>query len=69
MLRQLAQRRRRTLPSEHGSFKKGEVQRILDTYDTLPFILIGDSGEQDPEIYSDIASAYPGRILASIFAT
>ena len=51
-------------PSEHGSFKKGEVQRILDTYDTLPFILIGDSGEQDPEIYSDIASAYPGRILA-----
>ncbi len=51
-------------PSEHGSFKKGEVQRILDTYSGLPFILIGDSGEQDPEIYSDIVADYPGRILA-----
>ena len=51
-------------PSEHGSFKKGEVQRILDTYNDLPFILIGDSGEQDPEIYSDIVADYPGRILA-----
>ena len=51
-------------PSEHGSFKKGEVQRILETYSDLPFILIGDSGEQDPEIYSDIVADYPGRILA-----
>ena len=51
-------------PSEHGSFKKGEVQRILDTYPGLPFILIGDSGEQDPEIYSDVVASYPGRILA-----
>ncbi len=51
-------------PSEHGSFKKGEVQRILETYSDLAFILIGDSGEQDPEIYSDIVASYPGRILA-----
>ena len=51
-------------PSEHGSFKKGEVQRILDTYPDLPFILIGDSGEQDPEIYRDVVNDFPGRILA-----
>ena len=30
----------------------------------LPFVLLGDSGEQDPEIYGEIVSSYPGRILA-----
>ncbi|ADI14341.1 App1 family protein [Truepera radiovictrix] len=51
-------------PAGHGDFKGGEIRRILDTYPELPFILIGDSGEQDPEIYGEIVSAYPGRILA-----
>src|SRR5262249_22123995 len=30
----------------------------------LPFILIGDTSQQDPEIYRSIVAAYPGRILA-----
>ena len=50
-------------PSEHGSFKSREIRRILDMFPHLPFILIGDSGQEDPEIYYDIAGAYPGRIL------
>ena len=51
-------------PSEHGAFKQNEIRRILDAFPKLPFILIGDSGEQDPEIYGEIVSSYPGRILA-----
>ena len=27
-------------------------------------MLIGDSGEKDPEVYADIVRAHPGRILA-----
>ena len=50
-------------PAEHGSFKRGEICRILDTFPNLPFILIGDSGEEDPEIYGEIVDSYPGRIL------
>jgi len=50
-------------PAEHGAFKQREICRILDTFPELPFILIGDSGEEDPEIYGEIVSAYPGRIL------
>ncbi len=34
----------------------------MNTYPHLPFILIGDSGEQDPEIYSEIVKKYPLRI-------
>ena len=44
--------------------KTGRIREILDLHPHLPFVLIGDSGEKDPEIYADIVRAYPGRILA-----
>jgi phosphatidate phosphatase APP1 len=37
---------------------------VLDLHRKLPFVLIGDSGERDPEIYADVVREYPGRILA-----
>ena len=44
--------------------KTGRIQEILDLHPQLPFVLIGDSAERDPEIYAEIVRAYPGRILA-----
>ena len=44
--------------------KQKEILNILKTYPELPFILIGDSGEHDPDIYIEIAEAHPERILA-----
>jgi phosphatidate phosphatase APP1 len=44
--------------------KVDRVREILDVHPQLPFVLVGDSGEKDPEIYADIVRAYPGRILA-----
>lgn len=44
--------------------KQKEIINILKTYPQLPFILIGDSGEHDPDIYIEIAETYPERILA-----
>ena len=43
--------------------KRKAIEDILATY-PLQFVLIGDDGEQDPEIYGAIARRYPGRILA-----
>ncbi|CAN5784078.1 App1 family protein [soil metagenome] len=40
------------------------IREILDTYSTLPFILVGDSAQEDPEIYAEIVAAHPRRILA-----
>jgi hypothetical protein len=37
---------------------------MLDLYSDLPFILIGDSGQEDPEIYYELVGLYPKRILA-----
>jgi phosphatidate phosphatase APP1 len=42
--------------------KTEAIESILNTYPKLPFVLIGDSGEQDPEIYSDIVRRFPQRI-------
>tara|TARA_R110002050_G_scaffold269343_1_gene411709 strand:- start:428 stop:1429 length:1002 start_codon:yes stop_codon:yes gene_type:complete len=44
--------------------KQKEIINILKTYPKLPLILIGDSGEHDPDIYTEIAEAHPERILA-----
>lgn len=44
--------------------KQKEIINILKTYPGLNFILIGDSGEHDPRIYTDIAAQFPDRILA-----
>jgi len=44
--------------------KQNEILQILRTYPGLPFILIGDSGEHDPDIYKEIAEMKPNRILA-----
>jgi phosphatidate phosphatase APP1 len=44
--------------------KTGRIQEILELHPTLPFVLIGDSGERDPEIYAEIVRSHPGRILA-----
>ncbi|MBX2929410.1 MAG: DUF2183 domain-containing protein [Saprospiraceae bacterium] len=45
------------------SHKQESIALILDLYADLPFILIGDSGERDTDIYMEIAHRYPGRIL------
>jgi phosphatidate phosphatase APP1 len=47
---------------EHKSHKINNIESVLNIYPHLPFILIGDSGEQDPEIYSEIVKKYPQRI-------
>lgn len=44
--------------------KQKEIINLLKTYPTMPFILIGDSGEHDPDIYIEIAEEHPDRILA-----
>ncbi len=44
--------------------KTGRIQEILDLHPQLRFVLIGDSGEKDPEIYSEIVRANPGRVIA-----
>ncbi|WP_433558422.1 App1 family protein [Pseudonocardia xinjiangensis] len=58
-------------PSHTGLFrigaqahKLGLVRRLLDEHPHLRLILIGDSGQEDPEIYATLARATPDRVAA-----
>ena len=44
--------------------KRKTIEHILQTYPALKFVLSGDSGEQDPEIYAGIVQRFPDRIRA-----
>ncbi|GAA4965361.1 App1 family protein [Algibacter aquimarinus] len=44
--------------------KQKEIVNLLNTYPELKFILIGDIGEHDPDIYKEVSEAFPNRILA-----
>lgn len=44
--------------------KHKEIINILKTYPNLPFILIGDAGEHDADIYMEIVKNHPNRIKA-----
>lgn len=63
LLRSLSNFLRKKPPNEKPQ-KQKEILNLLKTYPKLPFILIGDSGEHDPDIYIEIAEEFPDRILA-----
>ncbi len=44
--------------------KHSSILRIMATYPGMRFVLIGDSGEDDPYIYREVAEQHPGRIAA-----
>jgi phosphatidate phosphatase APP1 len=48
----------------HMGHKFKEIENILLTYPKLNFVLIGDSGQEDPKIYQEVVKQYPGRVLA-----
>jgi len=63
LLRSMASFRAKNRPSAAPQ-KYHEIVNILETYPKLGFILIGDSGEKDGDIYIDIAKKFPSQIKA-----
>jgi phosphatidate phosphatase APP1 len=52
------------LHERHARHKGKVIREILDTYPDLPFLLVGDSGQEDPEIYAELVRERPDRIRA-----
>ena len=48
----------------HMNHKFKEIKQILESYPHLNFVLVGDSGQEDPVIYREVVKEFPGRILA-----
>ena len=47
---------------KQNSYKSEKIQKLIAMYPKIRWTLFGDSGEQDRQIYSEIAQSYPGNI-------
>lgn len=45
-------------------YKRGAILPLLRAFPARRFVLVGDSGEQDPEIFGALARAHPDRVAA-----
>lgn len=43
-------------------YKTAAIRVLLERWPHRPVVLVGDTGEQDPEIFGDLARSYPERI-------
>jgi phosphatidate phosphatase APP1 len=48
----------------HMNHKFKEIKQIFEAYPQLSFVLVGDSGQEDPNIYREVVKQFPGRVLA-----
>jgi phosphatidate phosphatase APP1 len=55
---------RNPLPRRAEDHKRVLIEAIMDIYRDLPFVLIGDSGQHDPEVYREAVKRCGSRILA-----
>jgi phosphatidate phosphatase APP1 len=64
LLRDLGIDRAKLLGSDHHAHKLAQIRPLLALYPHLTFVLLGDSGQYDPEIYREVVRENPGRIRA-----
>jgi phosphatidate phosphatase APP1 len=62
MLRDLGLSREHFFAGSHSEHKLVQIERIFDIIRDIPFILIGDSGQHDAEIYLQVIRDFPGRV-------
>ncbi len=63
-LRDIGLNAKQWIKQDTRPYKLDYIDEIMTTFDQLDFICIGDSGQQDPEIYREAHEKYPGRIKA-----
>lgn len=64
MLRDWGVSYRHPFPRRAVDHKRDLVDEILTIDPDAPVVLIGDSGQRDPEIYEEVAHRNPGRVAA-----
>jgi phosphatidate phosphatase APP1 len=46
----------------HGRLAPKKKQQIMEDFPRRKFLLVGDSGERDPEVYAEVARRHPDRV-------
>ncbi|MEO4040372.1 phosphatase domain-containing protein [Hoeflea sp. CAU 1731] len=55
------------IKGSHGEHKGSMIDKVLEANPSLQFVLIGDTGQHDPEIYHAAVARHPDRFLAAWF--
>ncbi len=63
-LRDLGLDEEKIIQTDHETHKVKQIEDILRTHPDLDFVLVGDSGQHDPEIYQRVIDDFPGRVKA-----
>lgn len=50
--------------TEQRAYKLGRIARAMALLPGYKLLLVGDDGEQDPEIYDEVRRKHPGRVVA-----
>lgn len=64
LLRDLGVDRTKFIKEQGHGHKLQKALGLMDAYPHLPFVLIGDSGQEDPAIYAEVTRLRPGRTKA-----
>lgn len=62
MLRDIGMSREHFISGNHTKHKLVQIKRVFDIIRDIQFILIGDSGQHDAEIYLQVIRDFPGRV-------
>lgn len=49
--------------TDPDKLKRSAIERLFRNFPRRQFILVGDSGEHDPELYAEFARRYPGQVI------
>jgi phosphatidate phosphatase APP1 len=55
---------KKLIHSPHDDHKHAQIEEIFKTYPHMPFVLVGDSGQRDPEIYDAVVKKFGARVRA-----
>ena len=47
-------------------YKAEEIGKLLERFPKRRFVLVGDSGEHDPEIYGELARKHPEQVVRAL---
>lgn len=51
---------------DQRTYKLAHLRRVLTTCSKTRFLLVGDSGEHDPEVYAQLRGLFPDRIIGIV---
>lgn len=69
MLKDFGMTEAKWLTGGHQNHKRAMIDTIMDSYPGLRFVLCGDSGQRDAEIYAQIIEDRPERVCAALIRT